>query len=431
MKRTIKTLLPALLLLCTSCDRVKVAEVVLTLGINSPSIGEPGAFATAEPRGSNAAESGRERVSLTADKEQVSTPAGIGESPQVPLAELSVSDQKLAELRATWDEVAAMRLGTRNGEPHDADQLEGVISRAAELADYFGSRGDARQQDLARDTNALALTIGLEVAPERYRKQHDDYLRQLFDSGHDDPTDVDAAVQRLITYYLTDVTDNAATDAMNRHATIYPDCDMNVQLYSTLVDQLLGAGELTRAVELARAAIKTCEKHPDGAKIKKKLQQVYQQNAGAVGIPMVFVGPTLEGERVDLRKLRGKRVLVTFWASWDPTCRREIPRINELRERYASEGLEVVGVSLDKSRLELIKFTRDKDLRWPQVYSDKASNSNWTNPIARHFGVSTVPHSFLLDTKGVVSANHLSSVSEIEDAILEQLRQEADTVAAN
>jgi cytochrome c biogenesis protein CcmG, thiol:disulfide interchange protein DsbE len=72
--------------------------------------------------------------------------------------------------------------------------------------------------------------------------------------------------------------------------------------------------------------------------------------AAANGAPPEFVSPTLNGGSFDLAALRGKVVLVHFWATWCVPCHAEMPALNEFYRRYHDKGLEVIGVSTDKSR---------------------------------------------------------------------------------
>jgi peroxiredoxin len=78
----------------------------------------------------------------------------------------------------------------------------------------------------------------------------------------------------------------------------------------------------------------------------------------------------LAGKRVDLHALRGKVVLIDFWASWCAPCIVEIPHLIDLQKRYASRGLEVVGVSLDDSVAPLKTITRRFAFNYPVLLGD-------------------------------------------------------------
>src|SRR5207247_763724 len=91
-------------------------------------------------------------------------------------------------------------------------------------------------------------------------------------------------------------------------------------------------------------------------------------NTDLVGRQVEVSGPTLDGKTFRLEDLRGKVVLVDFWATWCPPCRAALPELRALRDRHREAGFEVVGVSLDESREQLARFVRREELPWPQVY---------------------------------------------------------------
>ena len=110
-----------------------------------------------------------------------------------------------------------------------------------------------------------------------------------------------------------------------------------------------------------------------------------------------FVLASAGGETIDSTELRGKVVYVDFWASWCSPCRRSFPWLNTLHERYAREGLAIVGVNVDKRRLDADKFLRDVPAIFRIVF-----DAQGTTPTA--FDVKGMPSSYLIDRKGVVVA---------------------------
>ncbi len=106
----------------------------------------------------------------------------------------------------------------------------------------------------------------------------------------------------------------------------------------------------------------------------------------------------LDGETISLKDLRGKVVLLDFWATWCPPCRPEIPRIREAYQKYHGRGFEVIGISLDKSRKKLEKFIKDKKIIWPQVFDGKG----WRTALAKLYGVHSIPRPILLDRETLV-----------------------------
>jgi thiol-disulfide isomerase/thioredoxin len=113
----------------------------------------------------------------------------------------------------------------------------------------------------------------------------------------------------------------------------------------------------------------------------------------------------VDGRQVDLAKLRGKVVLIDFWATWCPPCRAISPDIVAAYNKYHSQGLDIIGISVDSDKSALIAFTKAEGAPWPQYFSDDGSD----NPIAARFGVEMFPTLFLLDKKGKIVTSDLYS----------------------
>jgi thiol-disulfide isomerase/thioredoxin len=124
------------------------------------------------------------------------------------------------------------------------------------------------------------------------------------------------------------------------------------------------------------------------------------------GHSMEVKGKTLAGEEFDLAKLKGKVVLVDFWATWCGPCVAEMPHVKELYEAYNGKGFEVVGISLDKDRDELERFIVDNHIPWSQLLPEAEEDRGPKNPIAAHYGIFKIPTAILVDQAGnVVSLN--------------------------
>lgn len=117
----------------------------------------------------------------------------------------------------------------------------------------------------------------------------------------------------------------------------------------------------------------------------------------------LFAGPDPEGETISLESLRGKVVLLDFWASWCGPCRRENPNVVKLYEKYKEKGFEILGVSLDKTRDRWVKAIADDNLTWLHISDLKG----WQSEYGRLYGVSSIPQTVLLDEEGKIIARNL------------------------
>lgn len=107
----------------------------------------------------------------------------------------------------------------------------------------------------------------------------------------------------------------------------------------------------------------------------------------------------LDGKPFKLSALRGKVVLVDFWASWCKPCRAELPALDELHRTYRARGFEVVGVSLDRDPASARSFLRDRPVGFRNVHDQGAKIADGYRPTA-------MPSSYLIDRSGRVRYVH-------------------------
>lgn len=112
----------------------------------------------------------------------------------------------------------------------------------------------------------------------------------------------------------------------------------------------------------------------------------------------------LDGQERKLSDLRGKVVLIDFWASWCGPCRRENPHVVNAYRQYGPKGFEVFSVSLDKTQDKWEQAIAQDGLVWPNHVSDLAG---WGNAAARLYGVNSIPHTVLIDADGNIIARNL------------------------
>jgi len=104
----------------------------------------------------------------------------------------------------------------------------------------------------------------------------------------------------------------------------------------------------------------------------------------------------VDGTAFDLATWRGKVVLIDFWATWCGPCRRAIPFVVDAYRKLHAKGFEIVGISLDRDRDQMLQFTKDKSMPWPQYFDGLV----WENKISRRFGIEGIPTLWLIDKQG-------------------------------
>jgi len=118
-----------------------------------------------------------------------------------------------------------------------------------------------------------------------------------------------------------------------------------------------------------------------------------------------FSAPSPEGDQVKLSAIKGKVTIIDFWASWCKPCRIENPNLVKLYKEYHSKGLEIISVSLDRETQKeyWIKAIEKDQLNWYNVSNLKF----WQDPIAKAYGVNSIPATFILDENGILIAERL------------------------
>lgn len=140
---------------------------------------------------------------------------------------------------------------------------------------------------------------------------------------------------------------------------------------------------------------------PLGQRTVEKIEAAKRRSTGAKATD--FTQNDLNDHPFTLSSLRGKYVLVDFWASWCKPCRAENPNVVKAYNELKGKNFEIVGVSLDQGKAVWEEAVKKDGLPWIHVSDLKG----WKNAVAEQYGISSVPQNLLINPEGVIIAKNL------------------------
>jgi thiol-disulfide isomerase/thioredoxin len=119
-----------------------------------------------------------------------------------------------------------------------------------------------------------------------------------------------------------------------------------------------------------------------------------------------FTITTTDGQHVALDELKGRVVLIDFWATWCEPCREALPHVKEIAKKFEGQPLVILSVSLDEDEQKWTDFVAKNGMTWSQYRDGK-----FTGPIATLFSVRAIPQTFTIDSDGVLQDQHIGDAS--------------------
>jgi thiol-disulfide isomerase/thioredoxin len=153
-----------------------------------------------------------------------------------------------------------------------------------------------------------------------------------------------------------------------------------------------------------------------------------QRRNELIGDTMALDGYTPEGKPFDEKQLKGKVVLIDFWATWCHPCMDSLPDMSTLYEKYKDDGFTIVGISADDSAARVASFVQKhtlpggKKINW-NILSDQVSINNEEEPISEYYGVDEYPTYFLIGRDGKVVTTSVKPTA-FEFQITEELKKQ-------
>lgn len=272
--------------------------------------------------------------------------------------------------------------------------------------------GDVIYFNFANETLNITSKDSLANAQMGGSKTYEEYSAYVKAVGPM-PWDIDHISNAEIAAAPELVNDTAFTNQVARHhyKMIADFQTKNLEFAKTHPDSyfapiaLFGTASNDKTVAIAEQVFKTfspaIQSSDNGKNIKEFIEAHYRLKIGGAAPLFTQVSPA--GKPVSLANYKGKIVLVDFWASWCSPCRQEIPNLLSQYKMYKDKGFEILSVSLDNNRDKWLKAIQQEGMAWPQV-SDLNGNSN---SVARLYGVSAIPATFLVDREGKLISTNL------------------------
>lgn len=324
--------------------------------------------------------------------------------------------------------VSALPCTAQNNNPASAQE---PASKPVEHKDDF--------QQVLDGGRVLAAQGRLEAAIEEFRKAaklHDDKCAECFQKiGH-------AYFQQGKLKEAAVAFRQAAELKPSNEAEMYNILGVALYLQNQKESFEQAAAALQRAIDLSKgslvkayynlgfALIKSGKEREGIAALKKFLEldpganEAAQARAVIVNTKMVdakvapsFAVKSHTGEELSLEKLRGKVVLLDFWASWCGPCRVDMPEVRKIWKKYGGDQFVIIGINLDSNRAAFEAYAKEQGVTWPQYYD----GLGWANKVSQLYRVYAIPHTILIDQDGVIRASGFRG-GELSDKVGELLK---------
>ncbi len=282
-----------------------------------------------------------------------------------------------------------------NNDDNAADRLLAKVVRAVKQG------RPAMKEPAQRHEFALLAAEGLSGDAEN--KELKRVLPMLEEIGNDKVASQEQKMKAshfLVALAAEDVDDVVKLAAWEKqylaHASTFPEDEELSELKLSLLD-LTERYALDRFEALAEKL--STDKDDDVAEQAKEALAPAKAKRALQGVPLDLKFTSLDGTEVDLAKLRGKVVLIDFWATWCGPCMAELPNVKKNYDKLHGRGFEIVGISLDEEKKKLESVLKNKGMTWPQHFDGKS----WEGEIPKRFGITAIPALWLLDKNGRVA----------------------------
>jgi hypothetical protein len=293
------------------------------------------------------------------------------------------------------DRAAVLEQIAARVKPEQAEQWLRQVADCLMAAAQSGGPGDPSYQRLVelRDRAAKAQTGSPLAGYIAYREMSADYALKLAKPGKEDLAKIQDGWRERLKKFVEEYP--TAEDA--------PDALLQLGMVSEFVNKE------TEAKNYYQMLARDYAKHPLAPKAQGALRRLTSD-----GQDMELAAPVLgTGQAFDIARLRGKTVVVYYWASWNQQCAADFFKLKTLVNTYGSKGLEVVCVNLDNTQADAISYLQRTPTPGTHLYQQPGGLDG---PLAVQYGVMVLPNLFLVGPNGKV-VSHTVQMSGLEDEI--------------
>jgi thiol-disulfide isomerase/thioredoxin len=288
----------------------------------------------------------------------------------------------------------------RTKEPSEKEQADFFLPYVLALMDKskdFYTRfpndphaGDARKQEFEITTVAI-MNMGATNQQPRLEAEEKILLADPALSENERFEIREGDVERAA-HAKESVSEAAALDEFEKGArALQKEFPKRPEIMKMLLE-IAGSLEATKA----RAIFQEITNSPIAGDDAKETAAGELKKLDAIGKPIDLRFAAVDGRAVDVSKMKGKVVLVDFWATWCGPCVEEMPDVKAAYDKDHAKGFEIVGVSLDKEKQSLTAFVSAHKMEWPQYFESGGGD----NKFAQQFEIDSIPTMWLIDKKG-------------------------------
>ncbi len=403
----------------TKFTRAALIGVLASAALFLSGCGDPGGDdtdTTTPPAGSAPAGSAATEAAAPAGSQAAVQPAQ-GSSSQ------SDADQAWENLQREFSEPPSPPASWADTPPTEEEVREFERSRGAAAVkvadaarDFYTRFGDDPRSDAARwhEMQLLdaAVKLGVTNVLERLETAEADRMKDP-NVGEEERFGVRmAAAQREAEMLFAKDPEEAREKLTSSLAAIAREFPQRPETYQLLLS-LASSADAEKARPLIESILSTNTPEPIRMAASNLLARFEM-----VGKPLDLKFSAVDGREIDLAAMRGKVVLIDFWATWCGPCIVELPNVKAAYEKLHPQGFEILGISFDQDKDELTQFVASNEMPWPQYFDGKG----WENDIGRRFGIQSIPTMWLVDKNGVL--RDLNARANLEQKVADLLAEE-------